>query len=227
MKIPKIVCYQYVLKARREEDSLTWGDSIDLINDLFLGFPWQQALDAYNKRAKFYFGFSISGHGDELFPVVDAKVELSKASLGNPEFLLEVACMPNKLELQHHSLFQKLLDNEELVAKDEFKIWWDSDPRGPRKRKLKDKKKLISQIKEMPTYDKGDDLKMEDAEVSLFEALTFFGFETTISAKDARAELKPKYRKLQLQHHPDAETGNQENFLYLEKCHSILTKWTR
>jgi hypothetical protein len=225
--LPKIVVYQYVLKAERTEEGLVWKAGEDAISKLFLGFPWQEVLNSYHKRAKFYYGFSISGHGDELFPIIDAKVEVHKASLSNPEFLIEIASMPTKLTSEHRDRLYEVLDDEILIDENEFKLWWDDDPRGPRKRKLKDKKKLITQVKELVIYTDADDLKLEDAEVSIHEALAYFGFETNLPAKEVRKDFKTKYRQLQLQHHPDTDTGNEEAFLYLQKCHNILKKWIR
>ena len=226
--LPKIIVYQYVLKAERDDDgNLTWNPSQDTISKLFLGFPWQEVMNSYNKRAKFYYGFSISGHGDELFPIIDAKVEIHKASLANPEFIFEIASMPTKLTKEHRDKLYEILDNETLIEKLDFKIWWDDDPRGPRKRKLKDKKKLIEEVKNLSPYTDLDDLKMEDAEVSIHEALTHFGFETNLSAKEVKKDFKTKHRQLQLKHHPDSETGSEEAFLYLQKCHNILKKWIR
>tara|TARA_B100000614_G_scaffold259560_1_gene284442 strand:- start:565 stop:1242 length:678 start_codon:yes stop_codon:yes gene_type:complete len=225
MKMPKIVVYQYLVSAERKDDKLEWCE--ETISKLLLGFPWREAMNSYNKRAKFYFGFNISGHGDELFPIIDAKVELHRASLQNPQFLIEVATMPNKLTEEHRKALSHLLDDRQIIEDQEFKIWWDHDPRGPRKRKLKDKEKIILDIKAMPAYAENDDLKMEDAEVSIHEALQFFGYEAHASKKDVRDSFKSTYRGLQLKFHPDSETGNEESFLFLQKCHNLLKKWIR
>lgn len=226
--LPQIIVYQYVLKAERSSEGvLSWEIGEDKVDKLFLGFPWKELLESYNKRAKFYYGFSISGHGDELFPIIDAKVEVNKSSLNNPEFLIEVASMPSKLIDDHRSKLMDVIEDDVLLDKQDFKLWWDHDPRGPRKRKLKDKKKLVEEVKAVPEYSGGDDLKMEDAEVSIHEALIFFGFDKHVRPKDIRTDFKSKYRELQLKHHPDSDTGNEESFLFLQKCHNILKKWIR
>jgi hypothetical protein len=224
--IPKILAYQYSLEAaRNEEDELSWKTDSKLIDKLFLGFPWKSILSDYNKRANFYYGFSVSGHGDDLFAVIDAKVETSKASLTAPEFLLEVAVMPHKCSMEHHKLLLEVLDT--TLEDATFKVWWEHDRRGPRKRKVKDKKKIIDEIKKLGNYAGEDDLKLEDVEVSISEALTYFGFAPHLDRKEVRNEFKAKYRKLQLKHHPDSETGNEENFLYLQKCRGVLGKWIK
>jgi hypothetical protein len=226
MTIPKILAYQYLLEANRsDQDGLSWKTDPEKIDQLFLGFPWKSILSDYNKRAKFYYGFSISGHGDELFPVVDAKIETSKMSLTTPEFLLEIAIMPDKCSLEHRKLLLEVL--EATIEDPNFKVWWEHDRRGPRKRKVKDKKKIFEEIKNMDSYKDGDDLKLEDVEVSVPEALAYFGFASHLDRNEVRKEFKTKYREFQLKHHPDSETGNEENFLYLQKCRKVLAKWIK
>jgi len=227
MNLPKIIVYQYIVKATRDEKDIDWGIEDETMSKLFLGFPWKEALNSYNIRTKFYYGFSISGHGDEQFPIIDAKVEVHKPSLANPEFMIEVASMPTKLLPEHREHLNSVLNDASLIEKQEFKIWWDDDPRGPRKRKLKDKNRLIAKVKELDSYTGSDDLKMEDAEVSIPEALIFFGFDTNFTQREARKDFKVRYRQLQLEHHPDSETGNEESFLFLQKCYNILKKWIR
>lgn len=224
--IPKILAYQYLLKASRSEDDiLSWETSPELIDQLFIGFPWKTLLDDYNKRSKFYYGFSLSGHGDDLFAVIDAKIETTKPSLTAPEFLLEVAIMPHKCSSEHQEMLFKLL--AATLEDAAFKVWWEHDRRGPRKRKVKDKKKIIEEIKKLGNYSGEDDLKLEDVEVSVPEALAYFGFPSHSGRKEVKKDFKLKCRKLQLEHHPDSDTGNEENFLYLQKCRSVLTKWIK
>jgi len=225
MAIPKILAYQYQLEASRDENELSWKTDVEKINHLFLGFPWKAILAGYHKRSKFYYGFSLSGHGDEIFPVVDAKIETSKMSLTAPEFLLEVAVMPHKCSAEHLSALLSVL--EATIEDPGFKVWWEHDRRGPRKRKVKDKKKIIEEVKKMVSYAGEDDLKLEDVKITVPEALRYFGFVPHSDRKEVRKEFKVKYRKLQLEHHPDSETGNEENFLHLQKCHKVLAKWIR
>lgn len=226
MAIPKILAYQYQLEATRSEEGvISWKTDPEMIDQLFLGYPWKSILADYHKRSRFYYGFSLSGHGDELFPVVDAKIEASKMSLSFPEFLLEVAVMPHKCSPEHLDALLRVL--EATVEDPGFKVWWEHDRRGPRKRKVKDKKKILEEIKSMEKYAGEDDLKLEDVEVTIPEALKYFGFATHSDRKEVRKEFKLRHRKLQLEHHPDSQTGNEENFLHLQKCHKVLTKWIR
>ncbi len=226
MPPPKILAYQYQLEATRNETGeVSWKTDPEKINQLFLDFPWKSILSDYNNRLKFYYGFSLSGHGDEMFPVVDAKIETSKLSLTSPEFLLEVAVMPHKCSTKHRDLLIQLL--ETTIEDADFKVWWEHDRRGPRKRKVKDKKKILDEIKSTSRYGGEDDLKLEDVEITVPEALVYFGFATHLNRKEVRKDFKIRHRKLQLEHHPDAETGSEENFLHLQKCHKVLTKWIR
>jgi len=224
MTEPKIVVYQYTLCAERTDDTLTWKDE-DSINKLFLGFPWKEPLNEYNKRARFYWGFSISGHGEEVYPVIDAKVELSKPSMATPEFTLEMAVILEKLSIDQRRQFESLLDD--YINDKSFKVWWDDDPRGPRKRSAKVKKKLIAAIKRIKTYDGSDDLKLEDVEVSLKEALEFFEYDYSAKTRDVKDSYKLAFKKLALKHHPDADTGSESSFIYLGKCRSVLETWIK
>jgi len=224
MKKTKIIAYQYVLKPTFKNSGLVWKDE-SFVDSLFLGFPWREALNNYHKRARFYYGFSLSGHGEEVYPIIDAKVELSKPSLENPEFTFEAAVIPAKLGKEHYDNFIKLL--ESTVADKEFKVWWDDDPRGPRKRNAKVKKKLIVSIKAIKPYDGTDDLKLEDVEVSVVEALKLFNYPSDSKKPQVRSTYKQKFKELVLKHHPDSETGNESSFIYLEKCRSALEGWIK
>ena len=224
MTEPKIVVYQYPLRAERIDNELTWKNESS-IDKLFLGFPWKEPLNAYNKRGRFYWGFSISGHGEEVYPVIDAKVELSKPSMANPEFILEIAVIPEKLNKDQRQLFEELLDGH--IHDKIFKVWWEDDLRGPRKRSAKVKKKLIATIKRLKNYDGEDDLKLEDVDVSLKEALEFFDYEYAAKSIEVRKTYRLAFKKLVLKHHPDAESGSESSFIYLEKCRSVLETWIK
>lgn len=221
---PKIVVYQYPICAEYVEGKLTWNDEAS-IDKLFLGLPWKAALDAYSKRARFYWGFSISGHGEEIFPIIDSKVELDTPSMSKPEFLLEMAVMPEKLNSEQRKAFEELLDS--YIKDKKFKLWWDDDPRGPRKRSPKVKKKMITLIKKLKHYAEEDDLKLEDVDVSLQEALKYFEFDKDAKSKDVRKSYKGKFKELVLKHHPDSETGSDSAFIYLEKCRTVLERWIK
>lgn len=221
----KILAYQYCLKADRNDGELVWEAPSELIDKLFLGFPWVETLNSYNKRSKFYYGFSISGHGDETFAIIDAKIEACKPSINSPEFLLEIAVCPDRCSSEHRAALLELL--QETTEDAEFKVWWEDDRRGPRKRKPKDKQKIIDEVIALGDYTGIDDLKLEDVEVSIKDALEFFDYPPHIDRKAARKSYKLKYRQLQLEHHPDSETGDEDKFLYLQKCRKVLDKWMR
>jgi len=225
MALPKTIIYRHTLKASRDDDSLTWELPIETISTLFLQFPWEEILKSYYKRAKFSYGFGISGYGDDIFPIVDAKIELSRPSLKQPEFTLEVAAIPDKLSSEQLELLISAI--ELMIEDDKFKVWWDHDPRGPRKRNIKAKRELLDDIKKIDPYSGVDDLKLEDVDTSISEALAYFGFASHSSRNDVRKTFKLKYREYQLKYHPDSETGSEQDFLFLQKCHRILTKWIR
>jgi hypothetical protein len=218
------IAYQMPLSAKRNEaGELEWATDVDKINKLILGFDWQAALSKYNKRNKFYWGFSISGcGGEDLLPIIDAKIEMTKASIDNPEFMLEMAVMPGKLEEEHYGLLIEAFD--ENMEDPQFKFWWDNDPRGPRKRNLKVKGRVIKEVKQISQYSGADDLKLEDVDVSIEEAKIFFEFKDLVK-KDIRKVFKKRLKEQQLKHHPDSTTGSEESFLYLQKCRNVLEKW--
>lgn len=220
------VAYQYILKAERSDNGdFHWLTDSVKIEKLLLGVDWKPIFTKYNNRQRFYWGFSVSGcGGDELFPLIDFKIELIKASLKNPEFMLEAAVMPGKLDSEQRSLFDEAMAL--CIEEPEFKIWWDDDPRGPRKRKLKVKKKLLEEILKIKAYSGEDDLKLEDAKVSLEEAKEFFGF-SDLKKLEIRSIFKKKLKEMQLKCHPDSETGDEESFLFLQKCRSIMEKWLK
>lgn len=227
MAYPKILAYQYPLKLKLNStgEIETFETPIEVIDLLLLGYPWHKAFTSYFKRSRFYWGFSVSGFGDELFPVIDAKIELEIKNLTNPRYLLEVAVMPNKLKAADREAFDNLLTT--YLRDDDFKIWWDNDPRGPRNRSFKEKNKIIDEIKKLAIYKDEDDLKLEDIEVSIDEALQFFSFEKGIKPKEAAKCYKKRLKELQLSLHPDSATGNEEKFLYLQKCRTVVEKYLR
>ena len=223
--IPKSIAFQYLLKAKRQGDTLVWDLPDEELDKLFLKLPWREVLKRYHSRGRFYWGFSISGHGEEVFPIMDVKVETEKPSLTAPVFSLEMAVQPTKLNSEERTLLEELL--ESYLKDPNFKLWWDNDPRGPRKRPDKIKKRMLDAVKQMPKYAGEDDLQLEDVKVSVPEALKFFGFDKTTKPRQVKKEFRAKLKSLQLKHHPDTETGSEEKFLYLQKCRSVLEKWTK
>ena len=221
MKHPKILAYQYTLSFKDEKLS----PDLVKINQLLLGYPWEQGFQNYKPRARFYWGFSISGFGGDLVPIIDAKIETSKASFSSPEFILEVGVMPNKLISDDRKKFEELL--EATLEDDDFKVFWDSDPRGPRKRSFKEKTKILDEVKKLPAYLGEDDPKMEDVDVSLEEAMKYFGFEAGIKPKKAAEGYKRVLKEKQLVMHPDTESGSEDQFLYLQKCRTVVEKYLK
>jgi len=225
MKQPKILAYQYTLSITDTAEGPQFQPSKEKIDQLLLGYPWEYAFANYKSRARFYWGFSVSGFGGELVPILDAKIETSKASFTNPEFVLEMGVMPNKLTAEDRQKFSTLL--EESLNDEEFKVFWDSDPRGPRKRSSKEKLKIIEEVKKLPVYAGEDDPKIEDIEVSLQEALQYFNFDVEIKPKKAAETYKRVLKEKQLVTHPDTDEGSEEQFLYLQKCRTVVEKYLK
>lgn len=221
MKHPKILAYQYEISLK---DGQLQPDS-EKITELLLGYPWQGCFDNYRARSRFYWGFSVSGFGGELVPIIDAKIETSRASFTEPQFLLEVGIMPSKLNSQDREKFLKLLETS--LEDENFKVFWDSDPRGPRKRSHKEKTKILDEVKKLPDYSGEDDPKIEDIEVSLDEGLTYFGFDKEQKPKKLAELYKKALKEKQLAVHPDSESGSEEKFLYLQKCRAVVEKYLK
>ena len=220
-KQPKILAYQYQLAIK---DELLCPDA-SKVNQLLLGYPWEGAFQNYKSRARFYWGFSISGFGGDLVPIIDAKIETSKASFTNPEFVLEVGVMPSKLNTDDRKKFEELL--ESTLEDEEFKVFWDNDPRGPRKRSFKEKTKILEEVKKLPNYEGEDDPKIEDISVSLGESLEYFGYEPDVKPKKAAESYKRLLKEKQLIMHPDADSGSEDQFLYLQKCRTVVEAYLK
>lgn len=222
---PKVLVFEYQLRAKRVDGQLTFELSNEELDDLFLGFDWKTPINSYSGRTKFYWGFSISGHGEEAMPVIEARMEASVQSLAEPAFLLEMAVTPSKIDTEQK---QRLLRATKLLLKrSEFRIWWDHDVRGSRKRSNKAKLKLWEELNRQKDYAGEDDLRLEDVKVSVGDALEFFGFERKAKARDVKTQFSPKLKEMQLRYHPDSETGNEETFLHMQRCRSILEKWMK
>jgi len=221
MKHPKILAYQYSLSIKNDQ----LCPDLAKISQLLLGYAWEQAFQNYKPRARFYWGFSISGFGGDLVPIIDAKIETSKTSFTTPEFVLEIGVMPTKLTVDDRKKFEELL--ESTLEDEEFKVFWDNDPRGPRKRSFKEKTKILEEVKKLPSYAGEDDPKMEDVSVSLEESLKYFGFEPGIKPKKAAEGYKRVLKEKQLVMHPDAEGGSEEQFLYLQKCRTVVETYLK
>lgn len=218
------VVYQFILKANIDDKNLIWETDTKLVDKLLLGLPWRTIIESYSGRNGFYWGLSVAGHVDDAYPIIDLKIETIKASLKKIEFLLEMSVMPGKLTKDQRVLFDESLSD--CIDDDGFKIWWGDDPRGPRKRNEKAKKQLLEEVLSIKVYDGSDDMKIEDADVSIEEALEFFEFQD-LKRSEVRNLFKKKLKELQLKNHPDSDTGSEESFLFLQKCRLVLEKWIR
>ena len=222
MNNASMLVYRVPVSAEVKDGELSLGAEVA---ELSLGINWILYAKKYFRRSGFYWDLSISGHGEGSLPVIDAKVELHVKSLTVPVFMLEVATLPAKLNLDQRSTLEKVL--EDNLENPEFKVWWENDHRGPRKRSAKVKKKLLDKVKLLKKYDGSDDLKLEDIQVSIKEALTYFEFDTSSSKEEVKGGFKPQLKKFQLKTHPDSETGSEEDFLYLQKCQEEILTWLK
>ena len=222
MSISMIV-YRVPIPAEIKEGVL-WLDA-EQIATLSLGINWIPYAQKYYRRSGFYWDLSISGHGEGALPVIDAKVELHVRSQTAPVFMLEIATLPTKLDLDQRSTLEKVI--EDNLDNSEFKVWWENDHRGPRKRSAKVKRKILDKVKSLNKYDGSDDLKLEDIQVSIKEALSYFEFGNNASKEEIKEGFKPKLKKFQLKTHPDSVTGSEEDFLYLQKCKIEILTWLK
>jgi len=225
MAYPRIIVYQYPLKANREEDILLWDLPEKDITDLYLGFSWQDPVNVYNKRQKFYWSFSFSRHADEMYSIIEGSLETHKPSLNSPTLMMEMSVMPEKLDADQRGRLGEVINK--YLHDPKFKIWWEDDPRGARKRNFKIKRKMLEAINKLKDYDGSDDLSLEDVEVGVPEALEFFEYTAKSKARDVKPDFQNKLNKLTLKHHPDAETGNESAFLYLQKCRNVLERFIK
>ena len=88
------------------------------------------------------------------------------------------------------------------IEEEKLRIWWSNDSRGSRKRSLDDKRKILQEVKQTQGYDGSGDLKLEDIEISVSDALEFFGFDSNIKIKDLKKVFKDRFREFQLKYHP-------------------------
>lgn len=217
------VAYKYTFCGKRVDNRLKWAPAPSKISLLTLGFDWRHPISNYNKRSEFYYGFLVSKNGEEMSPIIDAKIELTKASIDYPQFTFEAAVAVPRLSLEQRDLFNKMLN--EFKEDPKFKIWWD-DEGGPRKRSAKKKDLLIKTILSLPSYNGEENLSHEDAEVSIRDALKYLEYEPKTDKNQIKKDYKKRIAKLTLKFHPDnQETGNEEQFIYLQKCKVVLDSW--
>ena len=92
------------------KDGVLWLDA-EQVATLSLGINWIPYAQKYYRRSGFYWDLSISGHGEGSLPVIDAKVELHVRSQTAPVFMLEVASLPTKLDLDQRSTLEKVIED--------------------------------------------------------------------------------------------------------------------
>lgn len=212
--------YQYLFTISRNSNELSKNF---LLNKLTFGLA--KIFSSYSCRKDPQFTTTLFDHGQEGFPIIDITFGLDKASIDTLNFLLEVTVVPSKLISEQRSDFEKTLS--EVIGDENLKIWFDTDPRGARKRSLSDKQKILDQLKEMPSYNGSSDLKLEDIEITILDALTFFGFDKTTKPKELKKIFKKKFREYQLKHHPDSESGDDLTFMHVQNCREVLEKWMK
>lgn len=217
----RVLVYQYPFTLTRNGDSsITWEPSLEDLDKLFLGLQWKDILLTYSSRNDFYWGFEIKGESD-MFPILEAKVELEIGSLSNPHFILEMAVMPSKItesqRVMLNELFIKYKSDEEFIA------FWDDDPKGPGKRQANLKKKLVKALETIPIYKGENDISPEKAMITPSEALIYFGFDK--NKLPTEEEFKKKLREMQLKCHPDANNGDEKEFKHLQKCKKVIEEF--
>ena len=222
----RILIYEYELQGNRNEDGqLEWELDPEKINQLMLGLPWQSHLQTYDRRSKFYLGMSL-GYDEGIPPIIDASIELTKPSIKHPVYQLEVLVTPGKLDpVQRERLSNTI---RAFKGDPKLRIGWEDAIGGPRKRTDKALKRLLKQLRDIPVYKGNDDLELQDVVVSLPEALEFFGLESGSKPKTIRKVFTTKLREMQFKYHPDnAESGDEDTFLFLQKCKNVLENWIK
>jgi hypothetical protein len=223
MNYPRALVIQYEIEAEKKGDVLDWTQSADLLDQLLLGFPIHLPLKAYAKRNRLYAGFSV-GYDDALF-FLEGSLELTRATLKKAVFDLEVVIIPSKLDAVQRDSLVALLRNSADDPK--FKVGWDDSLAGIKKRSTKAMKRLLKQLRNDKKYSGEDDLQLEDIDVTHAEALEFLGYEPAAKKKEVKTNYKAKYRELTVKYHPDADGGDENKFMFLQKCKSTLDSWLK
>jgi len=213
--------YQYTFTVLRKSEGVPLQNKV--ITELAFGLDG--FFVPYSNRKELHSVMSLFDHGNEGFPVINITFGLTKASVENLEFLIEVLTVPAKLLPFHREQLEKVV--AQMLEDENFKLWWSSDPRGPRKRPLVDKQKILQQLKEIPAYSGASDLQLEDIDISISDALEFFGFDKATKARDLKKTFKKKFREYQLKHHPDSASGDEKTFMHVQNCRDVLEKWMK
>jgi len=223
MSYPRALVIQYEIEADKNGDVLGWTENASLLDRLLLGVPIHMPLKTYAKRNRLYAGFSV-GYDDALF-FLEGSLELTKATLKKAFFELEVVIIPSKLDpAQLEDLSALLRDNADNPK---FKVGWEDSLAGPKKRTAKAMKRLLKQLKDDKSYSGEDDLRLEDIDVTHAEALEFLGYDATAKKNQVKADYKVKYRELTVKYHPDADQGDEDKFMFLQKCKATLDDWLK
>jgi len=223
----KAISYQYQFVVPRDKDGKPVFDDVKSLNQLSFGL--NDIFNAYFIRKQFHFETSVFDYGQEGFPIYTISLSSIKVTTKDWKFQLAATVVPSKLIDVHRQLLHDGLAHTIDFVKDpeQFKIWWDNDPRGSRKRSLEDKVKILDEIRAMPTYNGSSDLQLEDIELTIEDALEFLGFNRASKPKDLKKIFKSKFRELQLKHHPDSPTGSDNAFMHLQNCREVVERWLK
>lgn len=213
----KSISYQYKFKVK--QGSLNYQNTI--ISNLCFNLDFLFLPYLGRKEPCFY--TNVFDYGQEGLPLIDIGLQLVDIKSDFLTYQIDITAVPPKLSENHRKLLEDSM--EQVIEQDDFKIWMGNDPRGARKRSLTDKRQILNQIKLMPHYDNSGDLKLEDIEITVNDALDFFGFEKDIKLKDIKKLFKKRFRELQLKYHPDSESGNENIFMRLQNCKDVLEEW--
>lgn len=216
----KSISYQYTFKIK-------YGESDAEVNDTNISglcFNLDSFFRPYLKRKEPYFYTSMFDYGQEGLPIIDIGFQLVDAKSDFLTYQIDVMVVPVKLSECHREFLETVL--EKVIEQDDFKIWYGNDPRGARKRSLLDKQQILAYIK-ASQYDGSSDLKLEDIEITVEDALSFFGLNKDIKVKEFKKVFKKRYRELQLKYHPDSELGSENDFMRLQDCKDILEDWIK
>jgi len=208
---------QYQCAIQYDVAKDTWDPPLEILKKLSFGQDFSAIYQIYRLRRDFIWGLIIDS--DYHRPLVELKIQNMVPSLTYPEFLFEASCFPSKLDASHRKDLVECL--ETLAKNDEFTAWWETDTRGPLKQPTRLKKQILKDLAALPLYQKENDLQLDDCGVTLSDALSFF----KLTRENVENEFKNRLRELQLQYHPDKNSGKDDDFKYLQKCKDTLVEY--
>jgi hypothetical protein len=220
---PKTLLYSFLLTGKKTNNTVEWDVDPATLDKILLGIPLHIPLNDYNSRSRIYSGFNI-GYDDSM-SFIEGSLDLVKSSLKELVFEVEMAVVPSKLETGRREAMESLLI--EFKGDKRFKVGWEDSMTGIKKRTDKAMKRLLKQLRGIPHYKGEDDLKMEDIAVTVPEALSFLGLNEDAKKKDVVKTYKVSYRELARKLHPDSDEGDEDSFMFLQKCKSALDSWTK